>query len=283
MPENHCRRAFLRRAGAAGCLLGLGLGPETLRAVGPSAFDREEAGLRGRDPDRLGPYRLGGEIYRNPLRGPGDLRGFRIEGQARTSFPRGRFRLENVLDPKLGQKSNFVVWFPPLLPADFAAHWEFWPLREPGLCMVFFGARARSGGDIFAPGLAPRSGQYSQYHHGDIDTLHLSYYRRSRLPEWAFHVCNLRKSYGFHLVAEGADPIPSVRQAAPPYSIDLVKLGPEVAFYVDRLPVLSWRDEGRAFGPVLGSGRFGFRQMAPLLAEYENFSVREVTRPAAPA
>lgn len=36
---------------------------------------------------------------------------------------------------------------------------------------------------------------------------------------------------------------------------------------------LSWRDGGQTLGPVLGGGRLGFRQMAPLVAEYENLVV----------
>jgi hypothetical protein len=143
--------------------------------------------------------------------------------------------------------------------------------------MVFFAARARTGGDIFDPGLAARNGDYAQYHHGDIDTFHLSYFRRSKPGERAFHVCNLHKSHGFHLAAEGPDPLPPVADAKPPYRIDLVKCGPDVAFFIDRLPILAWRDDGREFGPVLGAGRFGFRQMAPFQGEYENLVIREVT------
>jgi len=270
------RRSFLRMAGAAGAAacFGASLG----RAVDPASVDREEMQLRGADPGRLGPFALGREIHRNALASAEDVRGFRLEGQALVSFPAGRLRLANALDPALGQKSNFVYWFARELPADFAAGWDFRPLRDPGLCMVFFGARARSGADIFAPGLALRAGEYAQYHHGDIDTLHLSYFRRSRPRERDFQVCNLRKSYGFHLVAEGADPLPPVREAAPPYRIELVKCGADVAFFIDRLPVLRWTDDGQTYGPVLGAGRFGFRQMAPLVAEYSNFTVREVRR-----
>lgn len=269
------RREFLRRTAlAAGSVALLPAG-----SLARAASD-EEAALRGNDPDRIGPYRLGREIFRNPLRSPSDAAGFRLEGEADISFPSQRMRLANRLDPVLGQKSNFVCWFPWMLPENFAAFWDFRAVRDPGLCIVFFAARSRAGGDIFDPGLAKRTGEYPQYHHGDIDTLHLSYFRRSKPAERALHVCNLRKSYGFHLVAEGADPIPSAAEGRPPYRIALVKLGPEVAFFVDRLPILSWRDDGRSLGPPLGAGRFGFRQMAPLVAEYENLVVREVGRSA---
>lgn len=269
------RRLFLRGTAlaAAGAALGGGATPaEAARRKGA-----DDDPLRSSDPNRIGPFRLGSTIYRNPLRSPSGVAGFRLEGEARVSFPEGRMRLENVLSSELGRKSNFVYWFAPEFPASFAASWEFRVLREPGLCMVFFAARAASGGDIFGPGLAPRDGEYPQYYAGDIDTYHLSYFRRKQLSERAFHVCNVRKSRGFHLVAEGADPLPSVVDARPPYRIDLVKWGPEIAFFVDRLQVLSWRDDGRTYGPALGAGRFGFRQMAPLVAEYENFIVREVS------
>lgn len=272
------RRSFLKQAGAAAGAAAAALTGATARAVAPYAADREESALRARTAARNQGFRLGPVLYRNPLRSPSDLAGFRIEGRAVTSFPDGRLRLANALDPSFGQKSNFVAWFPVELPGDFAASWDFRALREPGLCIVFFAARARSGADIFAPGLRPRTGDYRQYHHGDIDTLHLAYFRRKQRAERAFHVCNLRKSYGFHLVAEGPDPLPSVIDAAPPYRIELIKCGPDVAFSIDGLPILSWHDDGQTYGPVLAGGRLGFRQMAPLVAEYENLEVRKVTR-----
>ena len=268
------RRGFLRVSS---------LGAAGLAAAGPSILlgkrvVPEEDALLGSDPDRLGPYKLGAVIRENALRAPADLKGCRIEGVARTSFPRGRLLLENGLDAALGQKSNFVLWMPWVLPGSFAASWQFRPLSESGLCMALFGARGRKGEDLFSPTLTPRSGEYPQYHHGDIDLLHLSYFRRSNPQERSLHVCNLRKSYGFHLVAEGADPLPSPEFSDPPYAIDLIKLGPEVAFFINRVPILSWKDDGTAYGPFLGEGYLGLRQMAPLQAEYENLVIRSVTR-----
>jgi hypothetical protein len=32
--------------------------------------------------------------------------------------------------------------------------------------------------------------------------------------------------------------------------------------------------DGKSHGPLLGGGKIGFRQMAPLIAEYANFRVR---------
>jgi len=111
------------------------------------------------------------------------------------------------------------------------------------------------------------------YHHGNMDTLHISYFRHWAPEERAFHTCNLRKSYGFHMVAQGADPLPSVPEAQPPYRIELVKRGAEVAFFINGLLILKWVDDGVSYGPVRGRGRIGFRQMAPLIAEYANLEV----------
>jgi hypothetical protein len=52
-----------------------------------------------------------------------------------------------------------------------------------------------------------------------------------------------------------------------------VKQGPAVTFAVDGLPLLHWVDDGSSSGPLLAGGRIGFRQMAPLIAEYSDLVV----------
>nr|WP_275264614.1 DUF1961 family protein [Jiangella asiatica] len=224
----------------------------------------------------MGSYRITDQIYRNPLASDADVEGFRLEGHAEVSFPRGRMRMANVIDPAEGQRANFVFWCPEEFPEDIAVSWNVWPLREPGLCMLFFAATGRNGEDIFDPGLEERTGEYHQYHHGQINAFHVSYFRRKLREERAFHACNLRKSYGFDLVATGADPIPDVDDADPPYRLLLVKCGPYISFSINDLPIFSWHDDGQRHGPRLGGGRIGFRQMAPLLAEYDNLEVHRV-------
>jgi hypothetical protein len=49
-----------------------------------------------------------------------------------------------------------------------------------------------------------------------------------------------------------------------------------IRFYINGLLILTYEDDGEAYGPVLGSGCIGFRQMAPLVAEYSNFRVYEL-------
>lgn len=212
-------------------------------------------------------------IYENPLSSEEDLRGFRLEGRAGMSFPEGRLRLENAESADLGQKANYVLWCPRPFPADFLMELDFRPIREPGLAMIFFAASGKDGRDLFDPVLAPRTGEYDQYHHGEINAFHLSFFRRKEKDERAFHTCNLRKSYGFHLVAQGADPIPDAADAEEMYTLSLLKRGPEVRFAVDGLEVLSFRDDGVSWGPLLGGGYIGLRQLAPMIGDYAGLRV----------
>lgn len=222
---------------------------------------------------------LAERLYFNPLARPEDLAGFVVEGAAASSFPLGRWRLEGTRDPVDDQAANLVVWCPQILPDHIRISWSFRPVQEPGLCILFFAARGRHGEDLFDPGLARREGPYDQYHHGDIDALHVSYFRRRYCKERSFRTCNLRKSYGAHLVAQGADPLPSVGDAQGLYRIWLVKSGAQVRFGINALECLRWRDPGDRFGPVLGDGRIGFRQMTPLIAEYADLEVHRLGKP----
>lgn len=221
-------------------------------------------------------YEPGEVIYTNSLADAGSITGWRLEGDAAISFPRGRMRMENLREPGEGQASNFVHWCPESFPDNIEISWQFWPIYEPGLCILFFAARGRKNEDILDPELKPRTGPYEQYHHGDINALHISYFRRRSVSETRLYTCNLRKSYGFHMVAQGADPIPTVAQAKGPYHIKVVKLAAQVGFFINDLSILHWDDDGERYGQILGGGKIGFRQMAPLIAEYSDLTVRKV-------
>ncbi len=218
-------------------------------------------------------------LYENSLSNPACMKDFVAEGKAVTRFPDGRLWLENAESPEKGQAANYVLWCRENFPADFLLEVSFQPIREPGLAMIFFAAAGRNGEDLFDPGLAARTGEYRQYHHGDINAFHLSFFRRKEPDERSFHTCNLRKSYGFYLTAQGADPIPDAADAAAPYQLSLLKRGRDVRFAVNELEVLRFTDDGETFGPLLGGGKIGFRQLAPMIGAYADLRVWEGARP----
>ncbi|MFW6271291.1 MAG: DUF1961 family protein [Bacillota bacterium] len=163
-------------------------------------------------------------IYENSLSTQKDVADFVMEGKGTVTFPKGRMRMESILSPDKDQDPNIVYWCPVDFPEDICIKWDFWPIKEPGLCIIFFAAKGRNGEDLFSDELEERTGIYGQYTMGDINAYHLSYFRRKHpINARAFQTCNLRKSHGFHMVARGGDPLPSVNDAVPPYHITLKK------------------------------------------------------------
>ncbi|WP_260406452.1 YesU family protein [Microbacterium sp. G2-8] len=212
-------------------------------------------------------------VYRNPLLSAADVADWIAEGPVQAADAEGAVELRSAGGPD----DHFTFWCPEEFGDRIRVSWDFSPTSEPGLAMLFFGASSVAGGGIFEDGLAPRDGAYPQYHSGDIRTLHVSYFRRRWEDERAFHTCNLRKSPGFHLVAQGADPLPPVVDARGTfYRIDLVKDGADVRFAIDGLPLFAWTDD-ETTGPRATSGRIGFRQMAPLVARYRNLEVHALS------
>lgn len=215
-------------------------------------------------------------LYENPLAKPEDVADFVAEGSPVISFPMGAMRLENGMSADQGQAANYLFWCPEIFPPDFVATWQFKPIREPGLAMFWMSAAGRNGEDLFDPSLAKREGNYRQYHSGDINGYHVSYFRRKQEDERQFHTCNMRKSHGFHLVCQGADPIPDVSDVEAFYKIQVVKCRGRIVFSINDLVTFDWQDDGETYGPVLGDGRIGFRQMAPLIAEYKDLKIHAV-------
>lgn len=212
-------------------------------------------------------------IYSNPLSSPSDIRDFTLEGKANIYFVNQQMRMENALSAQDGQKANYVLWCNRVFPDNIKITWKFRPIKEPGLAILFFAAKGIHGESIFDEALTARTGEYPQYHHGDINAFHVSYFRRKEPDERQFHTCNLRKSYGFHLVAQGADPIPNVCDCADSYELTVIKKGGHVEFYVNHLLTFVFDDDGSSYGPLLTDGRIGFRQLAPMIAEYSDLRV----------
>jgi hypothetical protein len=213
-------------------------------------------------------------LYSNPLTGPADVADWVGEGPLSLGSRDGALKLSGSLDDEeFGDHAHWTFWCPEEFPDGIRISWEFLPLEEPGLAMVFFAANGHGRRDLFSPGLAPRTGYYPQYHSGDIDALHVSYFRHKYQSERAFRTCNLRKSAGFELVAQGADPLPPAEDAVDFYRMEVVKEGRRVAFSINGLPLFDWQDPS---DKVLAGGYLGFRQMVPLQAAYRNLVVEKI-------
>ena len=215
-----------------------------------------------------------GLLYSNPLTGPADVAGWVAEGPLSLASHDGALELSGSLDDEeFGDHAHWTFWCPEEFPDGIRISWEFLPLAEPGLAMLFFSAVGHEGRDLFSASLEPRTGYYPQYHSGDIDALHVSYFRHKYESERAFRTCNLRKSAGFELVAQGADPLPPTEDAVDFYRMEVLKDGPRVAFSINGLTLFEWSDTS---DKVLGGGRIGIRQMAPLRAAYRNLTVEKI-------
>lgn len=209
-------------------------------------------------------------LYKNTFDTSDDIASWVCEGHVRATVK------ENTLELAGGPGTDhhFVFWIPEVFPDRIRICWDFSPVAEPGLAMILFGAESVTGRSIFDSALAPRNGAYPQYHSGDIRTLHASYFRRRWPEERFFHLANLRKSPGFHLVAQGPDPLPDVADARGHfYRIEVVKDQRNVDLSINGTPLFSWEDKDSSTGPVVGGGRIGFRQMTPLVARYRNLEV----------
>ena len=74
-------------------------------------------------------------------------------------------------------------------------------------------------------------------------------------------------------MAQGADPIPSLSDLMYPMEMKVIKRKSQISFFINYLPILSYLDDGKTFGLLLNESYIGFRQMAPLVAEYWDLKV----------
>jgi hypothetical protein len=209
-------------------------------------------------------------LYRNTFNSSDAIKSWIAEGPLEASISNNTLELRGAGGPD----DYFVYWLPEVFPDRIRITWEFSPRQEPGLAMFFFGATSVVGGSIFDNGLKPRNGSYPQYHSSDIRLLHASYFRRRWPEERAFHLANLRKSPGFNLVAQGADPLPPVPDANGAfYKVEIVKDKREVRFSINGLLLFSFDDTKTNTSPMVRGGRIAFRQMQPLIAQYRKLEV----------
>lgn len=207
-------------------------------------------------------------LYSRALGTAADTQGWKLEGPGIVEYRDGWMQMKSARPD--GPDGHIVHWCPEEFPARFWAEWEFELLSEQGLCIVFFAARGQGGRDVFDPTLAPRNGIFRQYHSGDIDCYHVSYFANT--PGSARRVANLRKNSGFFLVANGPIGVTEAR-AGEVHRAVLVKDGARIRMAVDGRTIIDHTDDGARAGPVWAGGKIGLRQMQWTAGRYRNFRV----------
>ncbi len=213
-------------------------------------------------------------LYERELSKASDVAEWIAEGPVKLEFEDGWMKMDSER-PK-GPKGNIVYWCDRDFPEDFIAEWEFQCISHYGLCIVFFSAKGKNNEDIFHPSLDKREGIFSKYHSGDINCYHISYYANTpNCPGRS--TSNMRKNHGCYLVATGPISIPPGSKGI--HKITLAKIGPEVQLGIDGERSVKFYDDGKTYGPVLGGGKIGLRQMQWMIAKYRNFRIYEVSSP----
>jgi hypothetical protein len=197
--------------------------------------------------------------YVSGFENPAALQDWRMEGGRRMGVENGRLVLDSEDPggkPKAGD-NHLVCWLNREMPADFLLEFGVRPEhRNRGLNIVFFNARGVRGESVFDPGLRPRTGVFEQYHSGDLNNYHISYWAGER------GTAHIRKNAGFHLVSEGREMV-AAGGADAFQKIRVYKRGGSIRLMVDDRVSAVWEDDGKTFGPVwTHSGWMGLRQMA---------------------
>lgn len=206
-------------------------------------------------------------VYETTFDDPAVLGDWRLEGGLSMNVADGRLVLRSKPGSTRSEAhaNHLVCWLTREVPADFLLEFSVRPEnRKQGLNIVFFNARGLHGENIFQPPIQPRNGLFKQYHSGDLNNYHVSYWAGDR------GTANLRKNHGFHLVAVGKDLIaPAPADAF--QTVGIYKRGATIRVTVDDVVSVAFDDDGKTFGPVWNhSGWIGLRQMGhTVTCEYD--------------
>jgi hypothetical protein len=223
---------------------------------------------------------LAAPIYRSSFDDASATADWKLEGGKSVGVADGRLVLESHEAPLAENGSNgankdhLVCWLKKEVPADFLLEFSVRPRnRRDGLNIIFFNARGVKGESVFDPGLAPRNGDFKQYHSGDLKNYHVSYWASS-LENGPRGDANLRKNPGHRIVSVGRDLV-TPAPADSFQKIRLYKRGGMIRLMVDDVVSVAFDDDGTTNGPVWGhSGWIGLRQMGRTLrAEYDDLAV----------
>lgn len=210
-------------------------------------------------------------VYQTSFDGPAALEDWKLEGGLRMSVANGSLILESKPGSTKSEANanHLVCWLKKEMPADFLLEFTVRPQnRKQGLNIVFFNARGIRGQSIFDSALASRDGSFEQYHSGDLNCYHISYWAAGRGS------VNVRKNRGFHFVAEGKDLVTD-GPADAFQTVRIYKRGGVIRCMVDDLVSVAYDDDGTTFGPTwTHRGWIGLRQMGhTVCCEYGHLKV----------
>jgi hypothetical protein len=211
-------------------------------------------------------------IYRTEFDDPAEKRDWVFEGGRSMTIAGGKLILESSPEADAKQRilNHLVCWLRQEVPANFLFEVALRPQnKRDGLNIVFFSTRGTRGEDIFSPALARRDGTFNQYHSGDLNGYHVSYWAPPRATT------HIRKNRGFHLVA--ASNVDVIAES-PPEAFDVLRIYKRenvLRVMVNDRVVVAWDDDGKTFGPVIHQpGWIGLRQMGyTLRTEYDRLAV----------
>lgn len=192
-------------------------------------------------------------IYETSFDAPSVLADWSLEGGHSMSVDGGNLVLTSH---STDRQNHLVAWLRQEIPADFLLEFSLRPRdRLDGLNIVFFNTRGINGENIFDPSLEPRDGTFKQYHSGDLNGYHISYWAGER------DATHLRKNRGFDLVTKGEDLI----RTAPADSFQTVRVykrDGHIRLIVDDVVALAYDDDGTTYGAAHSHpGWIGLRQM----------------------
>ena len=210
----------------------------------------------------------------------GDLSDWHFEGDVQAGIVDGRLRFEATETSEV-TKGN--IWWKKSFSGPIRIEYDYQSATEHGLSMVWWHAAGRNGEDLLS---FERSGRYEDYVKGRMNGYHISYHR------FGSGACNLRKSYGFHMLATAEDPI--VAEDLDLHRISIYNQGNRIRFEVDGRLIHDFFDRGEpciegeswnhdapcpGTGPALAEGKIGIRHTQRQAAFYDNFRVYRLVEP----
>jgi len=199
-----------------------------------------------------------------------------LEGPGRARTEQGALHLESLKPDKNG---HIVLWNTRKFPENCLIEFDVTPANPTnGLNIIFFAAQGRGGGDIFDLKQPRREGVFRNYHSGDIDAYHISYWACDKVQGGTpRRTANIRKNHGFQLVSCGTDNIAAAGKG--PHIVRLLKYDGRILLETAGKLAAVWIDRGETHGPVLKDGLIGLRQMGHTgRAAYGSLTVYKVSR-----